>query len=266
MHLIALVILWVWGDDAALFYFKVQVHLLGHLALVGGGQSELVLSLVEMEYLGRSLLDFFLLLIWSVSSLLASLSSWLWDIIVSVLLLLCSGRLLLLLGLFALLKLFQVSTHRLQELLLQVNQQLLLLLLLFVIDCVVLLGRFLEVSLSLCHFQVLLSTEFSFEYWLHYFLLFWLEGLVVKRLTQTHYRNCSISISNSCHWLHDWDGGQRWVRYLLTVGYLVLSIVEVPDINESIHPCQEEETGPSWWPASIGQVTIMITSLHYGSL
>jgi hypothetical protein len=89
----------------------VQVHLLGHLALVRGSQSELVLSLGKVVHLGRSLLDFFLLLDGSVSSLFASrLASGLLGIVIPVLLLL-GGRLLLLLGLLALLEFFQVGSY-----------------------------------------------------------------------------------------------------------------------------------------------------------
>ena len=47
---------------------------------------------------------------------------------------------------------------------------------------------------------------------------------------------------------------------------LILSIVVVPDINESVHPGEEEKSNSGRTPASVSQVGWMIFGLHDGGL
>lgn len=41
-----------------------------------------------------------------------------------------------------------------------------------------------------------------------------------------------------------------------------MSIEDVPDIEETVHTGQEEQTGASWRPATVREVALVISGLH----
>ena len=104
------------------------------------------------------------------------------------------------------------------------------------------LTLFLRVSLckSLGNLKILLSSSLTIKGTNHDFLL--LVGDLVERLSKLHDRHGTFSISNSAHALVYRDGGKWGVTDLLTVGTLVLTIVEIPDIKETINSGQVKET------------------------
>jgi len=110
-------------------------------------------------------------------------------------------------------------------------------------------------------FKILFSSHFSLKDYVHSFLFFW--SSLVKRWAQFHYCNCSFSITDSGHVLVDCDGGQRRITNLLTVANFILSIIEIPYIQETINSRQEEKTASCWWPATVCEICWMISSLHY---
>ena len=61
----------------------------------------------------------------------------------------------------------------------------------------------------------------------------------------------SFSISESDHVLFGLDGGEHGVRDFLGVGDFVLSVEEVPHVEETIHASQEEKTSTSLGPATV---------------
>ncbi len=159
-----------------------QVYKVGYIS----HQLEVVVALSKGEYLG-SLLDFLLWLGGGDNGLFPWLARGLWDIIV-LLFLFGGGWLLLRLGcLLVFLEFFQVGSYEFEELFLQVDQLLLLLLYFLIVDGVVLLDRLLQIDLALGHLQVLLPAELALEDLLHDYLLIGLEGLVVEGLAQTHH-------------------------------------------------------------------------------
>ena len=61
----------------------------------------------------------------------------------------------------------------------------------------------------------------------------------------------SFSISKCDHVLFGLDGGKDCVRYFLGVGDFVLSVEEVPHVEETIHASQEEKASTSLGPATV---------------
>jgi len=61
----------------------------------------------------------------------------------------------------------------------------------------------------------------------------------------------SFSISESDHVLFGLDGGEDGVRDFLGVGDFVLSVEEIPDIEETIHAGQEEKSSTGLGPATV---------------
>ena len=53
---------------------------------------------------------------------------------------------------------------------------------------------------------------------------------------------------------------------LLTECDLILSIIEVPDIEETVDSSKEEKTTSGWRPAAVGKVGVVISCLHDGRL
>jgi len=101
--------------------------------------------------------------------------------------------------------------------------------------------------------KVLLSPEFSLEDLLHGFLLSW--SRLIQWLAELHDRDGTLSISNGGHILVHRDGSQWAITDLLAVSDFVLSIVEVPHIEETVNSSQEEETASCWRPATVGEVS-----------
>jgi len=66
--------------------------------------------------------------------------------------------------------------------------------------------------------------------------------------------------------LVDRDGSKRAVTDLLTESDLILSVVEVPDIEETVNSSKEEKTASGWRPAAVGKVCGVVSSLHDGRL
>ena len=101
-------------------------------------------------------------------------------------------------------------------------------------------------------FEVLFSSSFSFKNLLHDFLFFW--GSVVQWLAELHYINGTLSITNGGHVLVYRDGSKRRITDLLTVTNFILSIIEVPDVKETVDSSQKEKTASSLGPATVGKI------------
>ena len=106
------------------------------------------------------------------------------------------------------------------------------------------LALFLGVSLSesLGNDEILLSSGLTIESGNHDFLLF--VGDLIKRLAKLHDGDGTLSISDSTHSLVHRNGSKWRITDLLTVGALVLAVVEVPHIEETVDSSQVEKTGP----------------------
>jgi len=59
------------------------------------------------------------------------------------------------------------------------------------------------------------------------------------------------------------DGSQWTVTDFLTVCNFILSVVEVPDIKETVDTGQVKETASLWGPAAIRQIGGVVSGLHY---
>jgi len=66
--------------------------------------------------------------------------------------------------------------------------------------------------------------------------------------------------------LVDRNGSKRAVTDLLTKRDLILSIIEIPDIEETIDSSKEEKTASGWRPAAVGKISGVISCLHDGRL
>ena len=111
--------------------------------------------------------------------------------------------------------------------------------------------------------ELLLSLELSLEDGLHDLLL--LVSDLVKRLAQAHDAHGTLCVTDSQHVLVHGDGGKGRVTDLLTVGAFVLSIVEVPHIEETVDPGQEEQARSGGGPATVRKISRVVPSLHDGS-
>ena len=59
------------------------------------------------------------------------------------------------------------------------------------------------------------------------------------------------------------DRGKNRITNFLRVRDLILAVVEIPNIQESVHSRQEEQAWAGWRPAAIRQISLMVSSLHY---
>mmetsp|Transcript_33233 Transcript_33233/g.50950 ORF Transcript_33233/g.50950 Transcript_33233/m.50950 type:complete len:309 (+) Transcript_33233:73-999(+) len=158
-------------------------------------------------------------------------------------------------------------SHRLEELLLDVVElglELFFLLLGDLLEVLLVLDNLGFVGLLLHHFEVLLSAELSLEDLLHNFLL--LGGRLVEGLAQLHDGDGTFGVTDGRQVLVHRDRRQRRVTDLLAVGHFVLSVVEVPHIEETVDAGQEEQTASGGGPAAVSQVARVVTSLHDGRL
>jgi hypothetical protein len=64
----------------------------------------------------------------------------------------------------------------------------------------------------------------------------------------------TFGVSNGGHRALNVDCCQNAVRNLLGVSNFVLSVEEVPDVQETVHSCQEEKTGANGGPATVSDV------------
>jgi len=87
-------------------------------------------------------------------------------------------------------------------------------------------------------FEILFSLELSFEDLAHDLFLF-VCGLI-KWFAQLHDGNSTFWVTNCSHVLVDGNGGQWAITNFLTVSYLILTVVEVPYIEETINTGQVE--------------------------
>ena len=150
------------------------------------------------------------------------------------------------------LNILSFNLYKFHEFLFQINQLLLLLLLFLLLQWVILLDRFLQLCLFLSDLQCLLPLCLPIKYTQHDFLLLWLQCIIIQRPAQWHHTHCTFSITNSSHWLHDWDSREGTVWDFLRVGDLVLAVEEVPDVDETVHAGEEEETSTGGRPTTVG--------------
>jgi len=87
-------------------------------------------------------------------------------------------------------------------------------------------------------FKILFSLELSFKDLAHYFFFF-VSGLI-KRFAKLHDGNSTFRVTNGSHILVDSNGCKWAVTDFLTVSYLILTVIEIPDIKESINTGQVE--------------------------
>jgi len=130
-----------------------------------------------------------------------------------------------------------------------------------------LLFNFLQSSQSL---EVFLFRHFPCEDISHNIFFIFLHR--VQRLAKLKDSNSSILISDSSILPSNnlvstsigtnFDASEGSIWYLMRKGYLILSVVIIPDIKPSVFSCQEKCADSCGWEAAIAQVTWMISSLH----
>lgn len=106
------------------------------------------------------------------------------------------------------------------------------------------LGKFL--SLALSRVKVLLTLGFALENVAHDLLFTRVQRVIVEGAAHRHHGDGTVTITNSSHRAIDLDRCQYGIRDFLGVGDLILSVEEVPDIQETVHAGQEEKTGAGW--------------------
>ena len=119
-------------------------------------------------------------------------------------------------------------------------------------------------GLALGSVEVLLSSHLTLEDCAHDFLLTGVQSVIIEGSAHAHHGDSTVAITNSSHGAVDLDGGEHGVGDLLGVGDLVLAVEEVPNVKETVHTGEEEETWAGRGPATIGQIGLMVTSHHDG--
>jgi len=127
-------------------------------------------------------------------------------------------------------------------------------------------GLLVQFCLLLCRLQVLLSSEFTLEDLEHDFFFLGLQSLVVQGSAQAHHGDGTVGVTDGGHLAHNRNRGQNGVTHLLGVGNLVLAVEDVPNVEESVHSGEEEETRSGGGPATVSQVGVVVTGLHNGGL
>ena len=129
--------------------------------------------------------------------------------------------------------------------------------------CGLLLDRLGELlSLAFGSVEVLLTLELTLEDGAHNLLLLWIESVVVQRAAHAHHRHSTVAVTDCGHGATDLNGSENGVRDLLRVGDLILTVEEVPHVQETVHTGQEEKTWTGWRPASIGEVCRVVARRH----
>lgn len=123
-----------------------------------------------------------------------------------------------------------------------------------------LLGLLLISLLLLGEIEGLLPSGLSFEDLRHDVLF--IGSSFVERLAKFHDGDRSLGVTNRSHISIHFNGRQWAITDLLRVGDLVLSVVEVPHIQESIYSGEEEQTAPGLRPAAISEVSLVVSGLH----
>ena len=110
--------------------------------------------------------------------------------------------------------------------------------------------------------QLLLSLGLTVEDSAHDLLLSWVKGMIIEGSAHAHHRDGTVAVTDGGHRAVDLERGEDSIRDLLRVGDLILSVEEVPNIEETIHTGEEEETWAGRRPATISKVGGVIACLH----
>jgi len=112
--------------------------------------------------------------------------------------------------------------------------------------------------------ELLFAAEFTVEYLDHEFLL--LGVALLKTVARAEHGDSTVGVTNTQEAGTHLDGSEDSVGHLLGVGDLVLAVEEVPNVEETVHAGQVEQTGAGRRPATVSQVRVMVTRLHDGLL
>ena len=114
------------------------------------------------------------------------------------------------------------------------------------------------------NFEIFFSSSFSLKNLLH--RLFFFCRSVYQWFAELQDVDRTFGITDSSHVLVYRNRSKGTITDLLTECDLILSIIEVPDIEETVDSSKEEKTTSGWRPATVGKIGGVISCLHNGWL